>query len=67
MSHAAEAEQLRRAMARLRTIKHYEEVTKNVSLTCRFFGISRSKFYFWRGRCQQYGLAGLREYRRGPK
>jgi len=25
-------------------IQHYQRVTRNVSLTCRFFGISRSKF-----------------------
>jgi transposase InsO family protein len=68
MSHArAEAEHLRRATARLRVLKHFEEVTHNVSLTCRFFGISRSKFYFWRERYREFGLAGLREYRRGPK
>lgn len=46
---APEVEHLRRVRARLRILQHYEVVTHNVSLTCRFFGISRSKFYFWRG------------------
>jgi hypothetical protein len=41
-----EKEQLRRAKIRLRRIQHYEQVTKNVSQTCRFFGISRGQFYF---------------------
>ena len=44
---AREAEQIRRTKARLRIIQHYQQVTHNVSLTCRFFGISRSKFSFW--------------------
>jgi len=40
MSGAAKArEQDRKARARLRVIHHYEQVTRNVSQTCRFFGI----------------------------
>jgi len=40
MSRAArESEQARAAKARLR-VQHYEQVTHNASLTCRFFGIS---------------------------
>ena len=34
-----EKDQFRRAKIRLRRIQHYEQVTKNVSQTCRFFGI----------------------------
>src|SRR5215472_12020443 len=64
---AMEAEQIRRTKARLRIIQHYQEVTRNVSLTCRFFGISRSKFYFWMTRYRRLGAPGLREYRRGPR
>jgi transposase InsO family protein len=48
-------------------IQHYEQVTHNASLTCRFFGISRSKFYFWYSRYRKHGAAGLRELKRGPK
>src|SRR5947208_5406907 len=64
---AREAEQIRRTKARLRIIQHYQQVTRNVSLTCRFFGISRSKFYFWMTRYRKLGAPGLREYRRGPR
>ena len=64
---AREAEQIRRTKARLRIIQHYQQVTRNVSLTCRFFGISRSKFYFWMTRYRRLGAPGLREYRRGPR
>jgi transposase InsO family protein len=42
-------------------------VTKNVSKTCRFFGISRSQFYEWYGRYQKEGPPGLRDRKRGPK
>jgi len=52
---AREAEQIRRTKARLRIIQHYQQVTRNVSLTCRFFGISRSKFYFWMTRYRKLG------------
>jgi hypothetical protein len=31
---AREAEQIRRTKARLRIIQHYQQVTRNVSLTC---------------------------------
>jgi len=64
---AREAEQIRRTKARLRIIQHYQQVTRNVSLTCRFFSISRSKFYFWMTRYRRLGAPGLREYRRGPR
>ena len=51
MSQAAKArEQDRKARARLRVLRHHEQVTRNVSQTCRFFGISRSLFYLWRDR-----------------
>jgi transposase-like protein len=44
---AKELEQQRRAKARLRVIHHYEQVTRNVSRTCRFLGVSRTIFYRW--------------------
>lgn len=40
-----EREAARQAKARLRIIEHYLKVTRNVSQTCRFFGISRTTFY----------------------
>jgi transposase-like protein len=51
MGHAGKArEQERKARARLRVLHHYEQMTWNVSRTCRFFGISRTLFYRWRDR-----------------
>jgi len=68
MSQAAkELEQQRRAKARLRVIHHYEQVTRNVSRTCRFFGVSRTIFYRWLARYRQAGVAGLRDRQRGPR
>jgi hypothetical protein len=44
---ATEAEQIRRTKARPQIIiEDYQQVTRNVSLTRRVFGISRSKVYF---------------------
>jgi transposase InsO family protein len=64
---AKEREQDRRARARLRVIRHYEQVTRNVSRTCRFFGISRTIFYCWLTRYRRAGIEGLRERQRGPR
>ena len=58
---AREAEQIRRTKARLRIIQYYQQVTRNASLTCRFFGISRRKFYFWMTRYRRLGAPGLHE------
>jgi transposase-like protein len=60
-------EQLRRAKLRLRRIQHYEQVARNVSQTCRFFGISRGQFYFWLRRYRQAGFHGLRAQKCGPR
>jgi transposase InsO family protein len=62
-----EREQDRKSGVRLRRIQHYEQVTRNVSRTCRFFGISRGQFYVWLRRYQLHGLAGLRDGKPGPK
>ncbi|MGH7363339.1 MAG: IS481 family transposase [Candidatus Methylomirabilales bacterium] len=68
MSHRAkELEQVRKARGRLRMIQHYEQVTRNVGRTCRFFGISGTQFYIWLRRYRQGGLAGLRDGPRGPR
>jgi transposase InsO family protein len=56
----------RRAHARLRVIEHYLRVTKNVSRTCRFFGMSRTTFYVWFRRFEKEGAIGLRERPRRP-
>jgi transposase InsO family protein len=62
-----EVEQDRKAKLRLRRIQHFERVTRNVSRTCRFFGISRGQFYIWLQRYRTHGTAGLRDGKPGPK
>src|SRR2546421_514590 len=47
-------------------IQHVEEVTGNVAMTCRYFGISRHTFYRWLRRYQELGPEGLRERSRRP-
>lgn len=49
-----------RARQRLRWIQHYEQVTKKVSPTCRYFGISRGTFYCWYHRYLSIGVSGLK-------
>lgn len=58
----------RNAARRLAVIRHAQEVTGNVALTCRYYRISRQVFYTWHRRYQADGLAGLRDRpgRRGP-
>ena len=46
---------------RLRWIQHYEQVTKKVAPTCRYFGISRGTFYLWYHRYMSLGVEGLRD------
>jgi transposase-like protein len=68
MGHAAKArEQEHKARARLRVLHHYEQVTRNVSRTCRFFGISRTLFYRRRDRYRQKGAARPSRRPRGPR
>jgi transposase-like protein len=59
---ATEQEKLRQAKARLRRIQHYEQVTHNVSKTCRFFGVSRRQFYTWLKRYREQGLGKRSRY-----
>ena len=60
-------ERAQRAAARLRVLQHFEQVSRNISRTCRFFGISRTLFYEWRRRYQREGLEGLRPRLPGPR
>jgi len=48
------------AKIRLRWIEHYEQITKKVAPTCRYFGISRGTFYVWYHRYLSLGQEGLR-------
>lgn len=50
-----------RARLRLRWIQHYEQVTKKVAPTCRYFGISRGTFYLWYHRYISLGVEGLKD------
>jgi len=42
-----EREQDKNAARRLAIIRHAREVTGNVAMTCRYYGISRQVFYTW--------------------
>ncbi|MFJ3176566.1 helix-turn-helix domain-containing protein, partial [Streptomyces roseus] len=54
-------QQDRQALYRLAVLRHAEEITGNVALTCRYYGISRPCFYRWLRRYQDEGLEGLRD------
>jgi transposase len=51
----------RMAKRRLAILRHAEEITGNVALTCRYYGISRQAFYAWKRRYDELGLDGLRD------
>jgi transposase len=61
-----EQELSRRARRRLAIIRHAQEVTGNVALTCRYSGISRQIYYQWYRRYQAEGLDGLRDRSKQP-
>lgn len=56
----------REARRRLRWMDHYRRCG-NASLTCRYYGISRTTFYKWWRRFKKRGLPGLEELSRAPK
>ncbi len=62
----SEAEILRNQRKRLGVIRHYEEVTHNVSKTCRYFGLSRTAFYRCYRRYRDSGEEGLKDHSRRP-
>ena len=51
----------RRAAHRLAVIRHAQEVTGNVSKTCRYYGITRQAYYKWLRRYEAGGVAALRD------
>ncbi|MEW6475822.1 MAG: helix-turn-helix domain-containing protein, partial [Actinomycetota bacterium] len=53
-----EREQLRKVRHRLAVLRHAEEVSGNVSMTCRYYGISRPTFYKWLRRFEELGEVG---------
>jgi transposase-like protein len=54
------------AARRLAVIGHAREVTGNVAMTCRYYGISRQVFYTWLRRYEAEGPAGLRDRSKRP-
>src|SRR5260370_33279147 len=62
-----EAEQQRKIRHRVAVLRHAEEVTGNVALTCRYYGISRPTFYKWLQRYEELGEAGLRDGSSRPR
>ena len=56
-----EREQQRKIRHRLGMIRHAQEVTGNVALTCRYYGVSRPTFYKWLNRYEELGEEGLRD------
>jgi transposase InsO family protein len=61
-----ENELARGAAHRLAIIRHAQEVTGNVSLTCRYYGITRQAYYKWLQRYEEHGVEGLRDRSRRP-
>src|SRR5215203_7377778 len=55
------------AKRRLAILRHAEEITGNVALPCRYYGISRQVFYKWRRRFDELGLDGLRDRSSRPR
>lgn len=62
----SEQELARRAKHRLAVIQHVEEVTGNVAMTCRYFGISRQTYYHWYRRYEEQGIEGLKDRSKRP-
>jgi transposase-like protein len=54
-----EQQLLRMAKRRPAILRHAEETTGNVALSCRYHGISRQASYTWRRRYEQHGLEGF--------
>jgi transposase-like protein len=48
-------------------IQHCEQVTHNVSQTCRFFGISRTQFSMWLRRYREGGVEAFSDRPWGPR
>ena len=52
-------DQDQREIRRKRRILEHAQTTGNIIRTCRYFGVSRSTFYLWRGAFQTHGEQGL--------
>ena len=58
MPPSLEQQQDRQARWRLAILRHAEEISGNVAQTCRYYGISRTRFYIWQRRYQEEGQIG---------
>ena len=56
----------RQAKLRLAWMDHYNKYG-SASLTCRYFGISRSTFYKWKSRYKPQRISSLEDHSRAPK
>jgi transposase InsO family protein len=56
----------RQVRHRLAVLRHAEEVSGNVAMTCRYYGISRPTFYKWLSRYRELGADGLVDRSRRP-
>ena len=54
------------AKKRLAWMDYYHK-HRNISQTCRYFGISRKTFHHWKNRYQPFHLESLEEHNRRPK
>jgi transposase len=52
---------------RLAVLRHADEVTGNVAATCRYYGITRQRFYTWPRRFEAEGVEGLNDRSHRPK
>jgi len=57
-----ERELNRHAAHRLAIIRHAQELTGNVSKTCRYYGSSRQVYYKWLRRYEEGGLEAVSRF-----
>ena len=56
-----ERDRAKSASRRLAIIRHAQEVSGNIALTCRYYGITRQSYYVWLRRYEQLGPSGLQD------
>jgi transposase len=56
----------RQVRHRLAILRHAEEMTGNVAMTCRYYGVTRQSFYVWKRRYDEFGEEGLVDRSRRP-
>jgi transposase InsO family protein len=57
----------RQVRHRLAVIRHVEEVTGNIAMTCRYYGITGQTYYTWAKRLTEEGADGLKDRSKAPK